>query len=83
MNSIQECVDCIVTENRLKQGIDFLTEKGYKINSTATGPFIKWVTNDCIKEEKDTILENGLYIEDVCSAIARTAKTWFFKQFGK
>ncbi len=76
--SIREFVDYAVTENRLNQGIKevFFSEN---IDPTiqGMGDFIRWVFNDVIKEELDTLLENNLTPKDIGSAIASKARPWF------
>lgn len=80
VNSINECVDSIVTESRLNQGLEHLRMNGIELDQKNTGDFIKWVTQDCIKEEIDTILGNNLEVQDVMKGVSKKAKDWFFTQ---
>lgn len=79
VNSIAECVDKIVTENRLNQGIEHLKMNGLEVIPQNLGTFIKWVTSDAIREELDTIVESGLEPKEVGGAIAKYAREWFLK----
>lgn len=79
VNSIKECVDKIITENRLQQGLDHLRENGLDIVPQNLGTFIKWVTSDAIREELDTIIESNLIPKDVGGAASKVARDWFFK----
>lgn len=73
VNSINEFVDSVVTESRLKQGLEHVPDRDVK----NIGAFIKWVVGDVIKEEMDTMLANGFTTKDVSSKIANAARTWF------
>jgi hypothetical protein len=78
--TIKECVDRIVSENRLKQGVDELIANGIAIDNKAIKPFIDWVKNDCIKEEMDVIVESGLEVKDTIKFISDRAKTYFIEE---
>jgi hypothetical protein len=79
VNSIKECVDKIITENRLNQGLDHLRTNHLEIVPQNLGVFIKWVTSDAIREELDTIIESGLIPKDVGSVASKVARDWFFR----
>lgn len=79
VNSIKECVDKIITENRLKQGLDHLRMNHLEIIPENLGTFIKWVTSDAIREELDTIIDSGFIPKDIGSAASKVARDWFFK----
>lgn len=78
INSITECVETIVTENRLQQGRAYLTGQNLEVTVENIGAFLKWVANDCLKEETDTIEGSGLAKKDVCNGISKKARTWYF-----
>lgn len=71
--SIREFVEYVVTENRLQQGFDLLEVKSVE----KTGDFLKWVTQDIIKEENDTLVANELQHKDVMKAVSQRARQWF------
>ena len=79
VNSINELVSNIVTENRLNQGLDYLRENNIGLDVQNTGSFIKWVTSDVIKEEIDTIIGCGFEIKEVLPSVSKKSKHWFFE----
>jgi len=78
VNSINELVNSIVAEGRLEQGLDHLRQLGLDNDRKNLGTFIKWVYNDTIKEELDTIVGNGFEPKDVSSTISKKARDWYF-----
>jgi hypothetical protein len=72
LNSIIEFVDYAVTENRMKQA---LHEEPHDV-----GRFLSWLNNDIIKEESDTMEQNGLIKKDVTKHINNLARSWRLKQ---
>lgn len=80
VNSIKECVDKIVTENRLKQGLDHLCEMKLDLDIKNLGAFLKWLASDTIKEEIDTIIGSGLEPKDVGKQVTTVGRLWFMKQ---
>lgn len=79
VNSVKECVDKIITENRLNQGLDHLRMNHLEIIPQNLGVFIKWVTSDAIREELDTIIESGLIPKDIGAVASKVARDWFFR----
>lgn len=79
VNSINEFIETVVTENRLKQGLDYFTEMHLTVEPVNMGQFLKWVANDCLKEESDIIEASGLSHKEVMPAINNKAKQFFFK----
>jgi hypothetical protein len=77
VNSVQECVEKICTENRMRQGLDKIREGGLDTSIEKMGPFLKWLASDCIMEEMDTISESGLEPKDVGKAISNKGRLWF------
>lgn len=80
VNSVRECVEKIVTENRLRQGIEHLREIELDIDIKNMGAFLKWVASDAIKEEADTIAASELQSKDVGKQISMVARTWFVNE---
>lgn len=76
LNSIQEFVDYAVTNNRIIQGIAEVY-KGEELTKQKMGDFIRWIFNDILAEESDTLEKNGLTKKDVSGKIAHTAKMKF------
>lgn len=77
MKNINEFVEMAVSENRLKQGISFFKENNILIDSKNTGEFLRWVVNDVLKEERDTLDASGLDEKKVKSTIVSLARVWF------
>jgi hypothetical protein len=75
--NIQEFIDYACTENRLLQGLDYLREQQLTIEMKNVGTFLKWIVNDIIKEEKDTMKESNIDPKDIGRAVQHKAKTWF------
>lgn len=76
IESINEFVESVVTENRLNQGIQKIKEAGLEIDAKNTGEFIRWVVGDVIKE-LDTMSGNGFTTKEVTPKIATKAKQFF------
>lgn len=77
MKSIEDFVKMSVDEGRCQQAFDFLKLANADVNETLTGDFIRWIINDIIKEESDTISQNGLTLKEVSGAISKVARRWF------
>jgi hypothetical protein len=75
--SLQEFVDYACTENRMRQGLDYLREQQLTIQMKNIGTFFKWLVGDIIKEEKDTMETSNIDPKDVGRGINNKAKTWF------
>lgn len=80
VKNIAEFVEKVVTDNRLKQGLEYLTEQHLEHSNENLKTFISWVVKDCFKEEKDMIIESGLQEKDVAQSIAFKAKDWFLSK---
>ncbi len=79
--TLKAFVDSVVTEARLEQGLDNLVREQLKpVEMTSMGDFLRWVYNDVIKEETDTIVENGIDPKKIGSAVANIARPWFVKK---
>jgi len=81
--SVDEFVEKTCTENRLKQGLDKLTEMGLGVNSQNTGTYLKWVMSDAIKENLETLSESGLTTKDVSGKLANKAREFYLSQVKK
>ncbi len=78
--SVDEFVEKTCTENRLKQGLDKLKEKGLEATSQNTGEFLKWVMSDAITENLETLSESGLTTKDVSGKLAAKARLFYLSQ---
>ena len=80
MESLHQFIDYAVTENRLLQGLEKMEETGVELTPENTGVFLRWILNDIIKEEIDTMRDSNLTPKDVTSKIANVARQFWFKQ---
>lgn len=78
LNSMNEFVEYAVTENRLKQGIEYMKRNGMEINQKNTGEFLRWIVGDIIKEESDVMEANGLDQKKLNPLISTKARKWYF-----
>lgn len=70
-------VDYAVTENRLLQGIDKMRELNIPIDIKSTSDYLRWVYNDVIKEEMDTMVANGIDPKKVGSYISSKSRIFW------
>lgn len=80
MESINEFVESVVSENRLEQGISYFNENNIDVDSKNTGEYLRWIVNDVLKEEKDTLEKSGLDEKKVKNAITAKARIWFLNR---
>jgi hypothetical protein len=79
MKSIGDFVDSVVTDNRVRQGIDVLREEGKEVSQKSTGDVLRWLFNDIIKEEADTMVASGLEIKMVGKEVSSKGRNIYFK----
>lgn len=75
-----EAVETFVTEARLERGLVALQEMGKELDVKATGDFIRWIMNDIIREERETIIENGFEIKAMGGMIASKARKFYMEK---
>lgn len=80
MKSINEFIEKTVDEERLNQAWNHLQENKLFDYEKSLGIFLKWIFNDVIKEEKDTLEASGLKEKELGGAIAKKAKVWYFEK---
>lgn len=83
MNSAQEFVDSVVSENRLNQGLSKMGELGLEIDIKNTGAYIRWVVQDGLKEENDVIVASCFDIKELTPLMSAKAKNFWFEQLSK
>ena len=75
-------IESVVTESRLEQGLDNLVrEQLLPFDMKSLGDFIRWVYNDILKEETDTIVANQIDTKKLGSAIANVARPWYIQRY--
>jgi hypothetical protein len=81
IEKIQTFVELAVTENRLQQGLQFVKDNVNKTpDQKNTGDFLRWVVNDVMKEEQDTIVASQFDVKKLNSAVSNKARMWYLKQ---
>lgn len=77
----QEFAQRTCSPNRLEQGIEWLTvHQGLKVEMRNIGAFIKWVYQDILKEEEETLKASGSDRKDVSKPISSIAKKFFVER---
>lgn len=78
VEQINDFVAMAVTESRLEQGLhNLINEQMKPFAMTSMGDFIRWVHQDILKEESDTLQASGIDYKKLNSPIALAAKRWF------
>jgi hypothetical protein len=78
VQNIKAFVDMVVTESRCSQSVDKLREAGKPLLRTSLGDYLKWIQNDVLKEEMDTIIANGFEVKELGGPISNAARQWWF-----
>lgn len=79
---LNDFVDMAVTEARLEQGLQNLVNEQLKpFDMTSMGDYIRWVFNDVMKEEADTVIANQLDVKKLGGPIANKARKWYIEKF--
>lgn len=80
LNSINECVDYVITDNRMNQSIEqVFTMENIDPDIKAMGSVIRWVMGDVNKEEADTLADNNLTMKDITKPAVTKIRNWFIK----
>lgn len=83
LEKIKDLVDEIVDEGRLEQGVFKLKENNELITIKSMGKFLKWLGNDTVKEELDTIISNGFEPKEITKHISNKGRKWFMDYLDK
>ena len=83
VNSINEFVSKVVTPNRLQQGLDYLKEQHLELDVRNMGVFLKWMSDDCVREEGEMMAQSGFDKKEVTPVISQACKRWFFEKIKK
>lgn len=79
--SVNEFADNVCTIARFEQMLDRMRQDGLDSTDVKnTGTFIKLVMNDVIKEEKDTIADNGLTTKDISGPCSNRIRQYYINQ---
>ena len=80
LNSIKDFVDYAVSESRFNQALENVFPNNEPIDVKKMGDVIRWVVNDVIKEEMDTLVENQLEPKEINKYVSSKVREMFFKQ---
>lgn len=83
LKNIDDFVSYCITDVRLEKGIAYLVEMDIPLSRKSTGQFLKWIGNDVLDEESDTLEESGLEIKDITGKLNQAARSWYFKYLDK
>jgi hypothetical protein len=84
VNNINALVEAILPNGRLEQGMDVLVNQMHlDIDPVNIGSYLKWIANDILKEEVDTITDNGFVWADVAKSVNNKAKAFFFSKMSE
>lgn len=79
LESVNAFVEYAVTQNRVDQIMQKVFGSKENFDVKKTGEFVKAMAADIIKEETDTLVNNGLCWKDVCNQVNYKAKQMMFK----
>jgi len=81
LKTVEDFIAYAAVDNRLEQGFDELFIKSETAPTMKQmGQFIKWIRNDIVKEESDTMEASGIEEKDIGKTIAIVARAWFMKR---
>ena len=77
-DSFKESLSAEQACQAMQHGIEkVFTSVNKPLDIKEIGNFLKWIVGDVIKEESDTLKDNGLEPKDVNGAISNIARNWF------
>lgn len=82
LNSISEFVEYAVTENRFNQAIKVIFGED-EPNVKGIADLMRWFINDIIKEESDTMADNGLEPKEIGKHVSNKVRGMFFDLLNK
>lgn len=81
--SLEAFTEAVVTESRLEQGFELIRAQHGTVNETHIGDFLKWVGQDVLKEESDTLEASGLERKQVMGRVNQHAKAWLMPRLAR
>lgn len=79
LEGIQKFVEYAVTESRFNQSLENTFPNNEPIDVKKMGDVIRWVVNDVLKEEMDTMVANNIEPKDVNKYLSTKVREMFFK----
>lgn len=84
LESIKALVERVLPAWRLEQGLTEVASQGVEINTQATAAYLKWVCNDVLKEESDTIEASGFdWKKDLSGPVVQAVRQYYFAHLNK
>lgn len=74
---VKSFAEAVVTEIRMEQGWGYLKEMRVARNMKGLGKFLKWVVEDCLREEKRDMEEADIKEQNLKPAIVEIARLWY------
>jgi hypothetical protein len=81
--SLDAFTDAVVTASRMEQGFELIRANQGQVNETHIGEFLKWVGQDVLKEESDTLGASGLERKQVMGRVNQRAKAWLMPRLAR
>lgn len=78
LETIQKFVEYAVTESRFNQALENVFPNEEPIDNKKLGDVIRWVVNDVVKEEMDTMVENKIEPKEVNKYLSAKIREMFF-----
>lgn len=82
LNTINEFIEYTCTKNRFEQGISVIFQSN-NLDIKKMGDLIRWVYNDIVKEEMDTLVRNNLEAKDIGKYVSTKCREYFFEIYNK
>jgi hypothetical protein len=79
LEGIQKFVEYAITESRFNQALENTFPNDEPIDVKKMGDLIRWVVNDVVKEEMDTMVANNIEPKDVNKYLSTKVREMFFK----
>ena len=79
LEGIQKFVEYAITESRFNQALENTFPNDEPIDVKKMGDLIRWVVNDVLKEEMDTMVANNIEPKDVNKYLSTKVREMFFK----
>lgn len=83
IESLDAFTAAVLTESRLEQGYDLIVANHGRVTEDHIGAFLKWIGQDVLKEESDTLEVSGLERKQVMGRINNNAKKWLLPRLAR
>lgn len=75
---VKDFVATYITESRLEQGIHYMkAELQLEPVTQNIGAFLKWLKNDVIREEQNSIIQNDLDPKAIAKQVSNVGRKWY------